>query len=427
MLNSKLLRQETDVIAEKLALRQFDLDVELLKRIEQQRKELQQETQSLQALRNSKSKSIGQAKAKGEDIQPLLDEVSGLGDELKSKEQALNDLLEHLNEYLLTVPNVLHESVPTGKDESENQVVRHWGEKTTFDFEPKDHVDLGEALGLLDFERAAKLSGSRFAVMRGQLAQMQRALAQFMLDVHTQQHGYQETYLPLLVASDCLLGTGQLHKFADDFFTVKGERDLVLIPTAEVPLANLHRGEVIAYEQLPVKYVAQTPCFRSEAGSYGKDTRGMIRQHQFQKVELVQFVEPGKSYQAQDEICQQAEKILQLLELPYRVVVLCSGDTGFAATKTYDLDVWLPSQNTYREIASISNCEDFQARRMQCRFRHPNTNKPELVHTLNGSGVAVGRALVAILENYQNSDGSVTVPDVLRPYMGGREMIVCMK
>ena len=423
MLNVKLLRQEPDLLAEKLASRQFDLDVELLKKVERQRKELQQETQSLQALRNSKSKSIGQAKAQGENIQPLLDEVAGLGDQLKSKEQDLSELLKGVNDYILTIPNVLHDSVPEGRDESDNQVLRHWGDIPSFDFEPKDHVDIGELLGLLDFDRAAKLSGSRFSVMRGQLAQMQRGLAQFMLDVHVYQHGYNEVYLPLLVSSACLLGTGQLPKFAEDFFTVKGDRDLVMIPTAEVPLANLHRDEVIPYRDLPLKYVAQTPCFRSEAGSYGKDTRGMIRQHQFQKVELVQIVDPKSSYETQDEICQQAEKILQLLGLPYRVVLLCSGDTGFSATKTYDLEVWLPSQKTYREISSISNCEDFQARRMQCRYRNPDTNKPELVHTLNGSGLAVGRALVAILENYQNSDGSVTVPEALRPYMKGCEVV----
>ena len=423
MLNSKLVRQNPAAIAEQLQSRSFDLDIDFLNSIEAQRKSLQQSTQELQALRNSKSKSIGQAKAQGQDIQPLLDEVSGLSDQLKEKEDSLRGLLQKLNDYMLTIPNLLHESVPRGKDEKDNVVIRHWGTIRSFDFEVKDHVDLGEIHGLLNFDVAAKLSGSRFSVMQGDLAMLQRALSQFMLDLHTTKHGYKEVYLPLLVNSECLFGTGQLPKFEDDFFSVKGDRDLVLIPTAEVPLANLHRNEVVTCEQLPLKYVAQTPCFRSEAGSYGKDTRGMIRQHQFQKVELVQLVEPSRSYEAQEEICQHAEKVLQLLQLPYRVVLLCSGDTGFSASKTFDLEVWLPSQDTYREISSISNCEAFQSRRLQSRYRDPDTNKPELLHTLNGSGLAVGRTLVAILENYQNQDGSITVPEVLRSYMRDKEVI----
>jgi len=423
MLDPKLLRQDIQGVEKQLLRRQFTLDVEAFSQLEGQRRDVQQYTQELQSQRNSKSKLIGQAKSRGEDIAPLLQEIDGLGDALKVKESELDAIQLQMKKFQLMIPNLLHESVPEGADEEHNIEIKQWGDIPSFDFKPKDHVDLGETLGMLDFERAAKLSGSRFLVMRGQLARLQRALAQMMLDVHVDQHGYQETYVPLLVSSDCLYGTGQLPKFSEDFFTVQGERDLVLIPTAEVPLANLYRDEVLSVDQLPVKFVAQTPCFRSEAGSYGKDTRGMIRQHQFQKVELVQIVEPEKSAQAHEEMCQQAEKILQLLELPYRVVVLCSGDTGFASTKTFDIEVWLPSQNCYREISSVSNCEAFQARRMQLRYRHPATNKPELTHTLNGSGVAVGRALVAILENYQNKDGSVTVPEVLRPYMHGCALI----
>ncbi len=419
MLDMKLLRQDIEQVAERLKVRGFTLDIEAFNALETQRRELQSATQTLQAQRNSESKKIGQAKAKGEDIEPLLAAVASLGDELKDKESQLAVLQQHIRDFVLQLPNLPDESVAAGQDETDNVELKSWGQPREFTFTPRDHVDLGEGLGLLDFERAAKLSGSRFVTMNGGLARLQRCLAQFMLDLHTQQHGYTEVYVPYLVSSDCLEGTGQLPKFADDLFAAKGDRDLFLIPTAEVPVANLHREEVLDYDQLPLKYVAQTPCFRSEAGSYGKDTRGMIRQHQFQKVELVQLVAPENSVQAQEEILAQAEKVLQLLHLPYRVVSLCGGDLGFSAIKTYDIEVWLPSQNTYREISSVSNCGAFQARRMQCRYRHPDSNKPECLHTLNGSGLAVGRTIVAILENYQTEQGRVDIPEVLIPYMGG--------
>mgnify|MGYP001405102842 CR=1 FL=1 len=423
MLDPKLLRNDIEGVGKQLLRRNFELDVEAFSSLEAQRREIQQYTQDLQAKRNSKSKQIGMAKSKGEDISPLMSEIDGLGGELKIKESELDQIQKRLRSLQLMLPNLLDDSVPEGVDEEDNVELRRWGQGANFNFAPKDHVDLGEALGMLDFERAAKLSGSRFCVMKGPLARLQRALSQLMLDIHTEKHGYDEVYVPLMVSSECLYGTGQLHKFADDFFAVKGERDLVLIPTAEVPLANLHRDEVLSSSQLPLKYVSHTPCFRSEAGSYGKDTRGMIRQHQFQKVELVQVVKPSESEKTHDAMCGEAETILQLLNLPYRVVVLCSGDTGFAATKTYDIEVWMPSQNCYREISSVSNCAAFQSRRMQLRYRDAETSKPELLHTLNGSGVAVGRALVAVLENYQNSDGSVNVPEVLQPYMNGCKVI----
>lgn len=423
MLDIKQLRQDVVVIAKALSRRGFQLDVDAFQSLEQKRKSLQQLTQDLQEQRNHKSKAIGQAKAQGQDIEPLLAEVAGLGDELKKNETALSELQQELQAYLLTLPNVLDPSVPEGKAEDDNLELKRVGTPRSFDFVPKDHVALGESLALLDFSRAAKLSGSRFVVIHGGLAKMQRALAQFMLDLHTTEHGYQEVYVPYLVSPECLYGTGQLPKFADDFFKVQGERELVLIPTAEVPVVNLHREEILELKQLPIKYVAQTPCFRSEAGSYGKDTRGMIRQHQFQKVELIQIVSKEQSAAAHEEILAQAEKVLQLLDLPYRVVTLCSGDTGFGASKTYDIEVWLPAQNAYREISSVSNCRDFQARRMQLRYRDPKSKKLELAHTLNGSGLALGRTLVAIMENYQDAHGRIQVPEALQPYMSGVDLI----
>ena len=352
-----------------------------------------------------------------------MKEVEGLGDQLKTKEQELAQLQDELNGLLMEIPNIPHESVPAGKGEEDNPVLRTWGEPTAFEFEARDHVDLGEQLGQLDFEAASRLTGSRFSVMQGPLARLQRALTQFMLDTHTRDHGYREVYVPYLVNADSLRGTGQLPKFEEDLFRTSGEADYYLIPTAEVPVTNLARGSILEADQLPVRYTAHTPCFRSEAGSYGKDTRGMIRQHQFEKVELVQLVAPGQSYDALEQLTGHAETILQQLQLPYRVVTLCTGDIGFSAAKTYDLEVWLPGQQKYREISSCSNFEAFQARRMQARWRNPETGKPELLHTVNGSGLAVGRALVAVMENYQQADGSIQVPDVLKPYMGGIEVI----
>ncbi len=417
MLEPKLLRQQVDEIAAVLAKRNFVLDKAYFQQLESERKQLQSKTESLQAMRNQQSKKIGIMKAKGQDIKPILAEVDTLGIQLKENEQQLAVLQKKLLDFQLTIPNVLHESVPVGKSEHDNVLVRTWGEPTSFDFTPKDHVSLGEDNGLVDFEAAVKLSGSRFVILHHKLARLQRALGNFMLDVHTQQHAYHEAYVPYLVREDCLFGTGQLPKMRDDQFTLAGDSGLTLIPTAEVSLANIYREQIIDAAQLPIRRVSQTPCFRSEAGSYGKDTRGMIRQHQFQKVELVQIVSPEQSFEALEQLTQHAEKILQLLQLPYRVMLLCSGDTGFCATKTYDLEVWLPGQQCYREISSCSNCLDFQARRMQTRYRHPVTGKPEFVHTLNGSGLAVGRTLVAIMENYQDKAGNIIVPDVLRPYM----------
>lgn len=418
MLNPKLLRQDLDFVVKQLARRGVNFAVSDYQTLEQQRHTIQQATQSLQTQRNQQSKAVGQAKAQGKDIEPLLAEVSQLGEQLKQQETELAKVQQDLLDFQLQLPNLLHESVPAGVDENDNQEVRRWGEPRQFDFEPKDHVDLGEGLGLLDFEQSVKLSGSRFVVMHGALARLHRVLAQFMLDLHTQEHGYQETYVPFLVHSKCLYGTGQLPKFADDQFTSQADDDdFSLIPTAEVPLANLGRDKIFNAEQLPIKLAAHTPCFRREAGSYGKDTRGLIRQHQFEKVELVQLVAPDESYQALEVLTQHAEKVLQLLELPYRVMALCSGDVGFHAAKTYDLEVWLPGQQCYREISSCSNCEDFQARRMQARWRAKAQGKPELLHTLNGSGVAVGRALVAVLENYQQADGRIKVPNVLQQAM----------
>lgn len=419
MLDPRLIRTELDAVAAKLASRGFDLDTAKLEALETRRKDIQVKTQELQADRNARSKSIGKAKAAGKDIAPLLAEVGKLGDELKAAEQDLSVLQAELEDILLGIPNLPHESTPVGKSEDENVEVRRWGSPREFDFEVKDHVDVGEGTGGLDFETAAKLTGSRFAVMSGGIARMHRALIQFMLDLHTSEHGYTETYVPYMVNKDSLRGTGQLPKFEEDLFKLNGEQEYYLIPTAEVPVTNIVRDVIVDADYMPRKYVCHTPCFRSEAGSYGRDTRGMIRQHQFEKVELVQVVRAEESYQALEDLTGCAEKVLQKLNLPYRVMALCTGDIGFASAKTYDLEVWLPAQNTYREISSCSNYEDFQARRLQARWRNPETGKPELVHTLNGSGLAIGRTLVAILENYQQADGSVDVPEVLQPYMGG--------
>ena len=423
MLDSKLLRSELDETAEKLARRGFNLDVATLRELEEVRKTLQITTEELQAKRNASAKAIGQAKAKGEDIAPLLKEVESLGDELNTAKIELGELQLKLNHIVQTVPNLADDSVPVGRDESENVEVSVWGEPKRFDFEVKDHVDLGELTGGLDFASAVKLSGSRFIVMKGQMARMHRALTQFMLDLHTEQHGYTEMYVPYLVNADSLFGTGQLPKFGEDLFHTKPATEegqgMSLIPTAEVPLTNMVRDSIVDESELPICMTAHTPCFRSEAGSYGRDTRGLIRMHQFDKVELVQIVKPEDSMAALEALTGHAEKVLQLLNLPYRKVILCTGDMGFGSAKTYDLEVWLPAQDTYREISSCSNMTDFQARRMQARFRRKGGNKPELVHTLNGSGLAVGRTLVAILENYQLADGRIEIPAVLLPYMGG--------
>ncbi|WGZ95574.1 MAG: serine--tRNA ligase [Candidatus Thiothrix putei] len=423
MLDPKRLRTELDEITAQLARRGFKLDVDTIRAVEERRKALQVETQNLQNARNSRSKAIGQAKAKGEDIQPLLAEVADMGDTLKEKEQQLACLQTELDAIVTGIPNVLDASVPDGKDENANVEIRRWGEPTAFDFEPKDHVDLGLPNGWMDFDAGAKLTGSRFVVMRGAMARMHRALIQFMLDTHTQEHGYTEAYVPYMVNADSLYGTGQLPKFAEDLFKLEGDQGYYLIPTAEVPVTNLARDTIIDASELPVKYACHTPCFRSEAGSYGKDTRGLIRQHQFEKVEMVQLVRPEDSTQALESLTGHAEAILQKLGLPYRVIVLCAGDTGFSSMKTYDLEVWLPGQQKYREISSCSTFGDFQARRMMARYRNPETGKPELLHTLNGSGLAVGRTLVAVLENYQQADGSIRIPAVLRPYMGNAEYL----
>lgn len=421
MLDPKLLRNETEQVAEQLARRGFDLDVELLAKLEEERKQAQLEAQELQTERNSRSKNIGKAKAAGEDIAPLLKEIEDLGDRHKAAESRLNDVLMQLQDIAMGIPNLPQADVPAGKDESENQEVLRWGSPRQFDFEPKDHVDLGAALGM-DFDTAAKISAARFVTLSGPLAKLQRALTQFMLDLHSEQHGYTETYVPYLVNADSLRGTGQLPKFEEDLFKVN-DGEFYLIPTAEVPVTNIVRDTITEDASLPLKFVAHTPCFRSEAGSYGRDVRGLIRQHQFEKVELVQIVRPEDSAAAHEELTAHAEKVLQLLDLPYRKVNLCTGDLGFSSTKTYDLEVWLPSQQTYREISSCSNFGDFQARRLQARWRNPATGKPELVHTLNGSGLAVGRTLLALMENHQQADGSVLIPEALRPYMGGQDSI----
>ncbi|MBF0254951.1 MAG: serine--tRNA ligase [Gammaproteobacteria bacterium] len=423
MLDPRLLRSELEATAAILARRGFSLDLAQIQALEERRKSLQIDTQALQNERNTKSKAIGQAKAAGQDIQPLLAEVADLGDKLKAAEEALNGLQDELLQISLGIPNLPHESVPEGKNEDDNREERRWGTPATLDFEPKDHVDLGTALGGLDFEAAARITGARFSVIHGEMARLHRALIQFMLDTHTQEHGYSEVYVPYIVNSDSLRGTGQLPKFSADLFALNGDSGFYLIPTAEVPVTNLLRDQIVEDADLPRKWVAHTPCFRSEAGAYGKDVRGMIRQHQFEKVELVQAVRPEDSFDALEQLTGHAEAILQKLALPYRVVTLCTGDLGFSSAKTYDLEVWLPGQQAYREISSCSNFRDFQARRLQARRRHPDTGKPELLHTLNGSGLAVGRTLVALLENYQQADGSVVIPEVLRGYMGGQERL----
>lgn len=422
MLDPKLLRTDPDLLAEGLARRGFELDKALLESLEQERKQAQVDAQTLQTERNARSRMIGKAKAAGEDIAPLLAEIEDLGKKHKNAELRLAEVLEKITAVTMELPNIPQADVPVGKDESDNQLVASWGEPQQFDFKPKDHVDLGAGLHQMDFETAAKLSGARFVVLTGKLARLQRALTQFMLDVHTEQHGYTETYVPYLVNADSLRGTGQLPKFSADLFAVDDEQ-LYLIPTAEVPVTNMVRDTIVEANQLPLKFVAHTPCFRSEAGSHGRDVRGLIRQHQFEKVELVQIVSSDQSNEAHETLTAQAEKVLQLLELPYRKMLLCTGDMGFASSKTYDLEVWLPSQETYREISSCSNFGDFQARRMQARWRNPETGKPELLHTLNGSGLAVGRTLLAVMENHQQRDGSIMIPAALRPYMGGMDVI----
>jgi len=431
MLDSKYLRQDVEQTAARLAARGYELDVAKVTELEEQRKTLQVKTQELQSQRNASAKAIGQAKAKGEDAQPLLDAVANLGSELDATKKAQDEVLNAINDIALAIPNLPDESVPEGANEDDNVEILTWGTPKKYDFEVKDHVDVGQDLNGLDFEMGVKISGARFTVMRGQVARMHRALTQYMLDTHTDKNGYTEMYVPYLVNSASLYGTSQLPKFAGDLFHTLGlvnddgeqQAGFSLIPTAEVPLTNSARDEIYEESDLPIRLTAHTPCFRSEAGSYGRDTRGLIRQHQFDKVELVQLVKPEDSMQALEELTGHAEQILQALELPYRKVILCMGDMGFGAAKTYDLEVWLPAQDTYREISSCSNMVDFQARRMQARFRREGAKKPELLHTLNGSGLAVGRTLVAILENYQQADGSVVVPEVLRPYMGGLEVI----
>lgn len=423
MIDPKLLRQSAVDVAVNLARRGYIFDADEYLALQERRKILQVETQQLQSERNSSAKAIAKAKAQGEDFEPLLAAVEDLGERLSKSESSLQELQVRLRDIELDLPNLLDDSVPDGKDAKDNVEVRTWGKIVDFDFEVRDHIDLGEALGMIDFEAASRMSGSRFTVMKGALARLQRALIQFMLDTHTQEHGYEETYVPYLVHEQALIGTGQLPKFADDLFRTDTETPFYLIPTAEVPLTNLVCNVLLEADQLPQKYAAHTPCFRSEAGSYGQDTRGMIRQHQFEKVELVHFVAVDESKAALELLTGHAEVILQKLELPYRVVELCAGDIGFGSAKTYDIEVWLPGQQKYREISSCSNYNDFQARRMKARRRHPDTGKPELIHTLNGSGVAAGRALIAVMENYQNDDGSIGIPAVLRPYMSGAEII----
>ncbi|VAX14101.1 Seryl-tRNA synthetase [hydrothermal vent metagenome] len=436
MLDPKLLRNDLQGCAARLARRGYTLDTALFEKLESQRKQLQVDTQQLQSERNTKSKAIQlhserntkskancQAKAKGEDAAEFFSAVSKLAEQLKANEEKLARVQAELNELLMHLPNLLHESVPDGRDENDNLEIRRWGEPRKFDFEVRDHVDLGEACGLLDFETAVKITGSRFAVMSGGIARLHRALIQFMLDLHSQEHGYVETCVPYIVNADSLRGTGQLPKFEEDLFKLRHEHDFYLIPTAEVPVTNIVRDVIVDHNDMPRKFVCHTPCFRSEAGSYGRDTRGMIRQHQFEKVEMVQIVRPQDSYAALEELTEHAEGVLKRLQLPYRVVTLCAGDVGFSSAKTYDLEVWLPGQQAYREISSCSNFEDFQARRMKARWRNPDTGKPELVHTVNGSGLAIGRTLVAVLENYQNQDGSISVPEVLKPYMGSLDCI----
>lgn len=424
MIDARLLRQSASDVAKNLARRNFTFDADAYLVLEEQRKAFQIEVESFRAERNASAKNIGKAKALGEDVEPLLAAVKDLGDRLDAAEVRLQAVQSALTEIEMGLPNLLHDDVPDGCDETGNREISKWGDLPEFNFKPLDHVDLGHGLGLLDFAAASRISGSRFSVLHGPLARLQRALIQFMLDTHTRAHGYEEVYVPYLVQADALLGTGQLPKFAADLFKTTDDPPFYLIPTAEVPVTNLARDSILDAAQLPKRYVAHTPCFRSEAGSYGKDTRGMIRQHQFEKVELVQLVDPATSDAALEELTGHAASILQRLELPYREVILCTGDVGFGSHKTYDLEVWLPGQQAYREISSCSNCLDFQARRMQARWRNPATGKPELLHTLNGSGVAAGRALIAVMENYQQADGSVAIPEVLLPYMGGVEKLV---
>jgi seryl-tRNA synthetase len=427
VLDPKLLRTEPERVAVNLARRGFSLDVGALAALEERRKAAQIRVDQVRAERNARSKAIGMAKGRGEDVAPLLREVETLGAQLAAAEADFAAVQAEVERLALELPNLLHESVPEGRDEQANVEVRRHGTPRRFDFEPRDHVAIGELDGGLDFEVAGRISGARFAVLKGGVARLHRALAQFMLDLHTREHGYREAYVPYLVSRQTLTGTGQLPKFEQDLFRVQGANEYFLIPTAEVPLTNLVRDSIVAAEDLPLKFVAHTPCFRSEAGSHGKDTRGMIRQHQFDKVEMVQIVRPEESYAALEEMALHAGRVLEALELPYRVVALCAGDIGFGSSKTYDFEVWLPGQDKYREISSVSNCEAFQARRMQARWRNPATGKPELVHTLNGSGVAVGRALVAVLENHQQADGSVRVPQALLAYMGGLERIEAVR
>ncbi|WP_250658348.1 serine--tRNA ligase [Alkalimarinus coralli] len=423
MLDAKIVRANAEEIAIQLKKKGYQLDIERFNVLEEQRKAIQTKTEELQSERNTRSKNIGKAKAAGEDIAPILAEMNAVGDELESAKKELKTVQDNLHALLAEIPNIPDESVPEGDSEDDNVEVRRWGTPKSFDFKVKDHIELGERLGLLDFEAAVKLAGSRFSVMKGDIARLHRALAQFMLDTHTAEHGYDEIYVPYLVNSESLFGTGQLPKFEEDLFKVPGERDFYLIPTAEVPVTNIVRDEIVDASELPLKFVCHSPSFRSEAGSYGRDVKGLVRQHQFDKVELVQMVTPEESDQALEDLTGHAESILQKLELPYRLVTLCGGDLGFSAAKTYDLEVWLPGQDTYREISSCSNMRDYQARRMQARWRNPETGKPQLLNTLNGSGLAVGRTMIAVMENYQQEDGAILIPTVLRSYMGGKEVI----
>ncbi|KTD75601.1 serine--tRNA ligase [Legionella waltersii] len=423
MLDNQLLRENPQYVADQLVKRGFQFDVSQYVALEEKRKVLQVETQALQNERNLRSKAIGEAKSRGEDIEPMREAVNKIGQQLEQNKNKLDEVLQQIELITLSLPNIPHESVPFGKDENDNQELRRWGKLPSFDFPVKSHDELGEALGQMDFSLAAKITGSRFVVMKQHIAKLHRALIQFMLDTHTQQHGYQEIYVPYIVNAESLLGTGQLPKFEEDLFKLTGDNNYYLTSTSEIPVTNTVRDTILTVDQLPIRYVCHSPCFRSEAGSYGKDTKGMIRQHQFEKVELVWVTKPEDSYSALEQLTQHAEAILQKLNLAYRVVTLCTGDIGAGAAKTYDLEVWLPSQNTYREISSCSNTEAFQARRMKARYRDPETNEINLVHTLNGSGLAVGRTLVAILENYQDKDGNIHVPEVLRPYLGGMELI----
>jgi seryl-tRNA synthetase len=422
MLDSQLLRNSIEQVSTALSKRDMKLDVDVIQKLEEKRKTFQIKTEELQALRNSKSRMIGQLMSKGEDAQTIIDEVAKIKISLDEIVVELNMVQSNLNDVYFSIPNIPHESVSRGKTEEDNEEVKTWSTPKSYDFQPKDHVDLGEALGLIDFETATKITGTRFVVMHKGIAKLHRAIIQFMLDTHIDEHGYDEINVPYLVNAESCIGTGQLPKFEEDLFQIK-EHSLYLIPTAEVPVTNIARDEIINSDELPKKFVCHSPCFRSEAGSYGRDTRGMIRQHQFEKVEMVQLVKPETSYNVLEELVGHAENILQKLELPYRVVSLCGGELGFSAAKTYDIEVWLPSQKRYREISSCSNFEAFQARRMKARWRNPETNKPELLHTLNGSGLAVGRTLIAIMENYQNKDGSISIPTILRPYMGDSSVI----